>query len=228
MKQLTPVIHVKSESQALRNAEICAKAGTKGFFLINHQIRCAQLLKIAEAVRGRFPAAWIGLNVLDEDPLEVIPDMPPVDGFWADDPKLVEGQEKQEAAQAVWQALRQRQNPILYFGSIAFKGQPQPADLRTLTRLACLYMDVVTTSGEATGMAAEPAKLQAMHEEAGETPLGIASGITPDNVRAYTPYVTWFLVASGISVDFHNLSPELVRSLNDLIIATGAQQFKPV
>jgi predicted TIM-barrel enzyme len=89
-------------------------------------------------------------------------------------------------------------------------------------------MDVVTTSGEATGRAAEPAKLQAMHEEAGETPLGIASGITPDNVRAYTPYVTWFLVASGISVDFHNLSPELVKSLNDLSIATGAQQFKPV
>ena len=66
----------------------------------------------------------------------------------------------------------------------------------------------------------QPAKLQAMHEEAGETPLGIASGITPDNVRAYTPYVTWFLVASGISVDFHNLSPELVKSLNDLSIAT--------
>jgi phosphoribosylanthranilate isomerase len=133
----------------------------------------------------------------------------------------VEGQEKQEAAQAVWQALRQRQNPILYFGSIAFKGQPQPADLRTMTRLACLYMDVVTTSGEATGRAAEPAKLQVMHGEAGETPLGIASGITPDNVRAY-------LVASGISVDFHSLSPERVKSLNDLIIAAGAQRFKPL
>ena len=40
MKHLTPVIHVKDQEQALRNAEICAQAGTKGFFLINHQILC--------------------------------------------------------------------------------------------------------------------------------------------------------------------------------------------
>lgn len=57
MKHPTPVIHVKDQEQALRNADICAQAGTKGFFLINHQILCRKLAEIAAVVRNCFPRA---------------------------------------------------------------------------------------------------------------------------------------------------------------------------
>jgi predicted TIM-barrel enzyme len=80
-------------------------------------------------------------------------------------------------------------------------------------------MDVVTTSGPGTGIAAARAKIVAMKEAVGGFPLAIASGITPDNVADYLDVADCFLVATGISRSFTELDPEKTRTLIERVDA---------
>src|SRR5438477_29238 len=83
--------------------------------------------------------------------------------------------------------------------------------LAAAARAAAASMDVVTTSGPGTGQAAAPDKLRRMKEALGVTPLAIASGVTPENVGGYLPWVDCFLVATGISRTFEEFDPGRVR-----------------
>ena len=74
-------------------------------------------------------------------------------------------------------------------------------------------MDVITTSGPGTGQAAEPAKIAAIRAGAGDHPMALASGVTPENVDDYLPWVDAYLVATGISRDFEHLDPARTRAL---------------
>jgi predicted TIM-barrel enzyme len=74
-------------------------------------------------------------------------------------------------------------------------------------------MDVVTTSGPGTGLPANVEKISRMKQALGDFPLAIASGITSENIHKYLPYATCFLVATGISKDFHSIDPERLRVL---------------
>jgi predicted TIM-barrel enzyme len=218
MKYLTPVIHVKTREDAFKNCAICQEAGVHGFFLINHHMSCNKLASIYQEIRQQHPKAWIGVNALDLDPLSAIPKFKGLDAFWTDDPRINELSVEQPLGDMIRASLKHHNPKALYFGSVAFKHQHQPADLSHMTRLASKHMDVVTTSGDATGVAADLAKIQQMKEAAG-APLGIASGITPENVHGYLPYIDWFLVATGISKTFNELDPEKVTKLQEIITA---------
>jgi len=114
---------------------------------------------------------------------------------------------------------------VLYFGGAAFKGQPEvrDADLPALAAESSLHMDVVTTSGPATGVPAPLGKVRAM-AGALRPParLGLASGVTPENVRDYLPHVHAFLVATHIEASYGVLDPAKVRAMADAIASWGA------
>ncbi len=60
-------------------------------------------------------------------------------------------------------------------------------------------MDVVTTSGEGTGIAADIKKIETMWDALNDdAALAIASGVTSENVSNY-PWPNAFLVNTGIS-----------------------------
>jgi predicted TIM-barrel enzyme len=92
-------------------------------------------------------------------------------------------------------------------------------DVREAARIAAGYMDIVTTSGPATGQAAAPDKIRAMKEALGTFPLAIASGITAQNIGNYLNTADCFLVATGISSSRSELNEELVKGLIDEIWA---------
>ena len=75
-------------------------------------------------------------------------------------------------------------------------------------------MDVVTTSGIATGNAAEISKISTFRSALPDTPIALASGITPENALNYA-MVDCFMVATGINIadDFYNIDPERLKSL---------------
>ena len=60
-------------------------------------------------------------------------------------------------------------------------------------------MDVITTSGSGTGKSPSLEKIQLMRSYIGDTPLAIASGITPENKSMFTDLVDYLLVASSIT-----------------------------
>ena len=183
--------------------------------MINHSISAESLLNIHRIVREALPDFWLGVNLLGTHPLDLFRAQLPegIDGVWTDDASIDEGKEEQPEAESIREAIRESAWPGLYFGGVAFKYQRPVDDLSRAALLASDYMDVVTTSGPGTGHAASVDKLRAMKEALVGSPLAVASGVTPENVADFMPFVDVFLVATGISRSFTELDPELVSAL---------------
>lgn len=224
-----PVIHVLDNEQAERNIRLAVAAGCPGVFLINHDFPYPQFLPIIRHVRRLFPDYWIGVNFLAVTGADAFPvlaelgaDNVRVDGYWADDARIDEMSaiDKQTEAQGIAQTRVECGWEGLYFGGTAFKKQREvdPADYAQSASIATRYMDVVTTSGIATGHSADIGKIETFRRACGETPVALASGISPDNIAEYMPWVDAVLVATGINIkdDFYNIDPVRLATLMDL------------
>jgi hypothetical protein len=120
-----------------------------------------------------------------------------VAGLWVDDAGIDERTRDQPDAAMVARARQESGWDGLYFGGVAFKYQRPVEDLTSAARIAARYMDVVTTSGPGTGIAAARDKIVAMKEAVGDLPLA----------------ADCFLVATGISRSFTELDLEKVNRL---------------
>ena len=217
-----PVIHVVDLEQARRNSALALANGADGVFLINHEmegdrpVSAQDLLSFRQTIQTELSDAWIGVNCLElttYDQFSLVQNN--ADGIWSDNAHVddtVAG--RSEAARV--NGLRTAFNG-LYFGSVAFKYQAAVADVAATARDALKFVDVVTTSGTGTGVAASVEKIARMKTAIGDKPLAIASGITPDNIAQYLPYVDCYLVATGISHSFTELDPTKVTALAQII-----------
>ena len=232
-----PVIHVRDAAQAGRNAAIAIEAGAQGVFLINHDFAPEALVPILGEVRARFPSLWLGVNFLAVTGRDAFPVLGrlqaqgvEIDACWADDARIDERApaEGQTEAREIAAAREASGWTGLYFGGTAFKKQRPvaPSDHETAARTAAGWMDVVTTSGVATGRAADRAKIAAFRRGCGDAPLALASGVTPDNAGDYAADVDAMLVATGInrSGDFYEIDPEGLRRLLAVTRAAGAKR----
>jgi len=214
-----PVIHVEEKEQAITQTRIAFDNGADGVFLINHFFGHSRLFEIYGEIRKLFGNEWIGINCLDLEPIEVIRNVPKdVNGVWVDNAFVDEelGYDEQEYASEVLDTILSVKWTGLYFGGVAFKYQRQVKDLIKATEIACRYMDIITTSGEGTGIPAQVKKIEIMSEIAhkNKKKIAIASEITPENVNHYK-MADVFMVATGISYDFTRLNPQLVKKLRD-------------
>lgn len=230
-----PVIHVRDTPQACRNAAIAIEAGAQGVFLINHDFGHEELVPILREVRTRFPSLWLGANFLAVTGRDAFPVLGllqaegvEIDACWADDARIDERVPPDEQAEAGEIAAAREKSGWtgLYFGGTAFKKQRPvaPSDHETAARTATAWMDAVTTSGIATGEAADRAKIAAFRRGCGDAPLALASGVTPENAAGYAPDVDAILVATGINRagDFYEIDPERLRRLLTVTRAAGA------
>lgn len=221
-----PVIHVLDENQTLSNIERARQGGCPGVFLINHDFGIKPFLPIIRSARFAHPDFWIGLNFLavtGDRAFPVLGDLQlegvRIDAYWADDARIDERlpRDNQPEASAILSARERSGWKGLYFGGTAFKKQREvPASLTaTSAEIACGYMDVVTTSGVATGHAADTGKIDIFRAACRDKPIALASGITPDNVHEYADLVDCLMVATGINMegDFYNISPQRLENL---------------
>lgn len=206
-----PVIHVLDTARTVRNIDVLQKAGVPGCFLINHDFGVDQFLPIVRDVRKQYPALWMGLNFLavtgrDAFPIlgELQDDGCTVNAYWADDARIDERVDVQTEAGEIQRSRTESGWSGLYFGGTAFKMQRPvaEADLGTSAGIAMNWMDVVTTSGIATGEEADDRKVITFREAIGDKPLALASGVTPENAHRYAD-VDCFMVATGISLPGH-------------------------
>lgn len=197
---LLPVIHVVSEKQALENAQILSQENVRGSFLISMDgMPNSKLLEIHSRVKSEYPKLWLGINLLTTSVKRVFEKIDNrVDGVWTDNAMIHEGSQAQKDAQEIVEARIKSGWDGLYFGGIAFKGQRKVDNPASVAMIAGEYMDVVTTSGERTGKPPEIAKISDMKNAIGNTPLGIASGISIDNISDYIGIADCFLVASSM------------------------------
>lgn len=227
-----PVIHVLDTERTLRNIDVLIRAGAAGCFLINHDFAMAGLLPILRDVRVRHPGLWMGCNFLAVTGRDAFPVLGTlqaegctVDAYWADDARIDEtGQDPAEADQIAGTRAASGWTG-LYFGGTAFKSQRSvdPSLYEEAARIAATRMDVVTTSGIATGQEADLMKIEDFRKGIGDTPMALASGITPENAKSYRD-VDAFLVATGINHpgNFYDIDPDRLGALMAITRDLGA------
>ncbi len=212
-RRVWPVIHVKDESLALANARIAADSGAYGVFLIQMEGQDHLLDPIARAIRQAAPWLALGVNYLSMD-ADFAASRALYQGYhacWSDRP----GVRSDGTNQTADHTRRLLEGEALeFFASVAFKYQPHDPDPgRAATKAAALGM-LPTTSGPATGIAPDLDKLAIMREALGsEARLAVASGVTPENAASLKPFVTDFLVATGIGQDFYRFDPAKLAQL---------------
>ena len=223
---ILPVIHVLDDARTAANIDHIIDAGLKGCFLINHDFGIDAFLPVLEAIRGRYPDFWIGVNFLAVTGLKAFPILADlderglrIDAYWADDARIDESAVTQEEADNIAATRADCGWKGLYFGGTAFKKQ-RPVDPKDYARAAGIaggFMDVVTTSGIATGHSADLGKLAEFRGALPDRPIALASGITPDNATDYD-MVDCFMVATGINFenDFYNIDPARLSQLVDV------------
>lgn len=217
-KVFLPVIHVLNEYQAKFNLELAFSFDIDGVFIINHSMSCEELIKIHQSLKQNYPDKWIGMNLLGWDPLMLFKRIEKdVEGIWTDNANIDEYNVNNDYPYKVNLVRSIRKTKALYFGGFAFKYQRHVTELEKGAKIAMNYMDVITTSGTGTGIAADIDKIKRIRYAIGDYPLAIASGITPENVSEYLPYTDCFLVATGISKDFHNFDLEKLKRLYENI-----------
>lgn len=201
-----PVIHAQSRQQVRRNAELARINGADGVFLISHgSLRAFDVFRLAEELTTEYPNWWIGINILGSWSISAIfeqlrGDYKNIHGLWQDDAGVFPNSTPEwnsEWAEDVAEARGDWNGA--HMGGVAFKYQREvpPNKWAHVAKLATSLVDVVVTSGEATGQAAPSEKLRVMREAIGDHALGLASGVTIENVEQY-PGVNAFLVASSI------------------------------
>jgi len=224
-----PVIHVLETERTLHNIDVLTGEGAPGCFLINHDFGVEAFLPIVRQVRAARPDLWMGLNFLAVTGLKAFPQLAElqregcrVDAYWADDARIDERVENQQEARAIQDARAGWDG--LYFGGTAFKKQRpvEPSDFGRAAALAADWMDVVCTSGLATGVEADDSKIASFRTAIGDTALALASGITPENAARYK-HVDAFMVATGINYDgnFYDIDPKRLRRLLDVAETLG-------
>lgn len=220
-----PVIHPVSRTIALGSIETAVESGADGVFLINQGMSTRQLLDFIPEVRQRHADLWIGVNLLGTAPEEVIPLIAdqPVGGIWSDQAGIDERSVAQPAGERFQEARRLAGWTGLYFGGVAFKYQREVPDalLPEAAGKAAPWMDVITSSGPGTGRAAPVEKTQALRRGAGRHPMALASGVSPENIEGFLPFVDAYLVASEIETSSYSgvLVAERTRQLAEKIHA---------
>jgi len=197
-----PVIHVENKKQALWNAETAKKAGADGVFLISMRGMGSEgLLEIQREVKKEFSTWWVGVNLLGESTVRVFNKLDDnVSGLWTDNAQINEWSKKQFEADSIKLAKEKSGWNGLYFGGVAFKYQRQVDNLALAAQIASQYVDVITTSGEGTGLAPDYGKIAAIKASVGNFPVAIASGISPENVTTYKDVANCYLVATSLLV----------------------------
>ncbi|MEM1432229.1 MAG: adenine phosphoribosyltransferase [Pseudomonadota bacterium] len=198
----------------------------------HHDFGAERFLPIIRDVRARFPSLWMGVNFLAVTGRAAFPLLGElaregcmVDAYWADDARIDEFGDNAEAREIArvydtcgWRGL--------YFGGTCFKKQRtvDPAHYGDAARQARAFMDVVTTSGVATGHAAGTDKIRTFREALGDGALALASGITPENAARYAD-VDCFMVATGINEpdNFYDIDPARLEALLHVARGLGAQ-----
>lgn len=211
---IIPVIHYADGDQALRNARRAFDAGCEGILLIHMEGMNRLLPASAAEIRRQWPDRLIGINHLGMDVADALEANIALglDMTWTDEQPTHTSLDPWTEADGLHEKLTHAPGHVLFTG-VAFKHQryePHPA--RSAFE-AVRRGFIPTTSGPATGVAAEVETVMSIRQDLGpNAPLAIASGMTPENVGAFAPLLSHILVATGVSSSFHEFDETLLRA----------------
>ncbi len=210
MTLILPVVHHKKTMMTLEQAEIAFSSGADGLFLISHHGDDDALPSLAKTIKNIYPRLKVGVNLLSMPVVEAVRSLEPygLDMVWSDYCGVSSrGFDKDGLELEKW---HQNNKHVDLFASVAFKYQEVDSDPSMAAFNANQVGFIPTTSGEGTGMAPTLEKIKLM-SEATHGNLAIASGMTPDNVESFVPYLSHILVSTGVSKNGYEFDEALLR-----------------
>lgn len=212
MSEIYPVVHINNVNQTAEQSRLALESGADGIFLINHHIggKSEQIMAF-NRVADENPDSFIGMNILyapsSYAAFQYVETMVQAgkmvrypDSLWVDD-----------ASNNAEDTLELRKNNpklanIRYLGGVAFKYTSKftegPDEAIAEARRWANYVDVVTTSGGATGTPPAVEKIKAIKSVLGKKQLAVASGISAENLPNYEGLIDQVLVSSSIEADY--------------------------
>lgn len=210
-----PVIHYLGRATTMVEIAIARSAGAHGVFLIDHHGDDDELVDVAIEAKLRNSNFPIGINLLSRSPQEAARHAveAELDMVWADS-MGVSSRGLNELGESLSHFAAV--NPaLMMFAGVAFKYQAPEPDPASAAQHATKAGFIATTSGAATGSAPELAKIKSMYEAGGRR-LAVASGMTPENIGDFAPFLSHCLVATGIGFDDHHIDRDkLVLFINN-------------
>jgi predicted TIM-barrel enzyme len=208
-----PVIHYLDRDTAFEEAQKAIDAKADGIFLISHRGDDMELISVACAIKNQQPDLRVGVNFLSIDGLEATLmarkfNLPMV---WGDDVG-VDSKGLNDMGLSIQAQKMVAGSGLDVFASVAFKYRPHEPAPCIAAKNALQAGFIPTTSGSGTGSAPELSKIMAMSNATGGV-LAVASGMTPENVVVYAPYLSHILVATGVSLDVHRMDVEKLKLL---------------
>lgn len=213
--QILPVIHFLDRNLAVEQSAIAKDNGAAGVFLISHHGNDAELVEVAADIKLANVDFQVGINLLSMSPLRAaeLAYGCNLDMVWADDMGVDSRGLTQEGV--LLSSFAKAHPKFKMFASVAFKYRPHEPNPGFAALKALEAGFIPTTSGEATGSAPEIFKIREM-SSATNGNLAIASGMTPDNVGTYAKYLSYILVATGISIDDYRIDPDKLKRLIEI------------
>lgn len=211
--EVWPVIHLSTAELARSNADLAFRVGCPGVMVISMDGHDRDALATAIAIKKAYPDKKVGVNLLQAAPLAALQEslLSGLDATWTDSPGVSSAGISSQAEE-ICRILSKRPEH-LFFGSVAFKYQPDEPNPALAVLMATRLGMIPTTSGPATGSAPSAAKLADLRLVLGKLPLAVASGFTPDNAYELGRFVSHILVATGVSSSFYVLDEGLLSRL---------------
>ena len=200
----------------------------QGIWLINTNCSVETLETVAMWIHETYPNLWVGINILGYNLFEVTQFMynysTVFKGLWVDNPQITAEGPYQNVPEIVASLFHQASWDGLYFGGTLFKYIRVSKDINQQNAL-CVnsipYMDVITTSGDGTGIAISTEKIQRVHSLVhDQRPVGLASGVTAENIDSVKDFTDVYIVGTYFYCgDTYNISEEklaiLSRKINE-------------
>lgn len=218
-------LHAKNLQDALTRAEVAYDNGADGVALVTHVMEPRHGVDALEAIKNKFPHKQAIINILQFKPLQVFHSIHDrgIDGIRTDN-ALIQWVDRvrekdYDHADNFQQAQDLFDKELLYIWPFNFKHQRQIPEEEMWKAIiqAKRYLDVITTSGKWTGYSADASKVAFIKQLAGEHPVGLASGLTPENFETYQDHHDLSIVATWVSDLDDNLIPARIRKLADEI-----------
>lgn len=216
--KIIPVIHHLNKLTTHSEIQKAIDCKADGVFLISHHGGDRELLSIAIDAQQNNPTFRFGINMLSSSPLDAVALAAKggIQMVWGDDVGVdSSGLNALGLEIATLHEALQEEVPAItveIFAGVAFKYRIYELQPAEAARQAFKAGFIPTTSGIATGMAPDLGKIVAM-SNATNGVLAVASGITPENVAQYAPYLSHILVATGIAIDEYTMDSEKLHLL---------------
>lgn len=212
-----PVIHHLDEATTLAEADIAFALGAFGVFLISHGGLDLDLLPLAKTIKAR-TGKYVGVNLLRHTASEALDyaSIYELDAMWTDDPGVTS---RGATSAGDFLETLSRSSPVDVFASVAFKYQAVEPDPALAVKEVIARGWIPTTSGSGTGHAPEVDKIKLMSEASVDGLLAIASGMKPENVANYVPYLSHILVSTGVSSDAYHFDKLRLAQLMAIVNA---------